>query len=84
MINRWSIYFVVLLQTGKGLHGNLDDVQTLHEDVSKRTAMQGEPVTRSEAEDHKRTKKVETERKPVKRTSKRLQSKMPSQQARFI
>ena len=58
-------------------------MQTLREDVSKRTEIQDEPVTRREAGDRKGTNQVEAERKPVKRTSKRLQSKKPSQQARF-
>jgi len=60
--------------------GNVDDIQTVPEDASKRRKMSTGPGRRKEEESHKGTSHVETKKTPVKRTSKRLQSKMQSDQ----
>lgn len=65
-------------------------MQDVGKDAPGRTEMQEEPVTSRENENHESGRKgsrarttspVETKRKPVKRTSQRLQSKMQSVQA---
>lgn len=73
-----SVLLVTLLQPDERVGGNVDDIQTVPEDASKRR-----PGRRKEDESHKGTSHVETKKTPVKRTSKRLQSKMQSDQARF-
>ena len=59
-------------------------MQTLPEDTSKPGArLQEKPVTTRRDEAQDTTSEVEIRRKPVKRTSKRLQSKMPAAQVCF-
>ena len=78
-----SVLLVTLLQPDERVGGNVDDIQTVPEDASKRRKMSTGPGRRKEEESHKGTSHVETKKTPVKRTSKRLQSKMQSDQARF-
>ena len=59
-------------------------MQTLPEHTSKTgTRLQDKPVTTRRDEDQDTNSEVEIKRKPVKRSSKRLKSKMPTVQVCF-